>query len=310
MAYQTGTAANLAAVVDAVRSFGTSLGWITDRHDNGLWAFHSPDLKNFFALRSSTGARGEGIASIGASPHPANGVLIVYGYSYHDPDKALEWQPGGVFETAGNSHIPYMSLYSSFYELSYFLFGTSEYIHIVIRDRDGIYSHASVGVLDKKGMEFTGGQYLQGNGTLESEFSLYGSRHLWDNDGRHGLVRVAGTDGVADPFWYPSIGSGAGRDARHPDAGIIAASANEFTGDTILVPCRVLMLGALNRRWFLGEPRDFAVVSMFNSNPEQILTYGAEEWQVFPSAKKDRLRSSSGVRPFSGDVGYAYRVRR
>ena len=133
---------------------------------------------------------------------------------------------------------------------------------------------------------------------------------MWSSTGR-GRVRVLGLDSVPGSLWYVAAGKAGGIDEL-----LIAASANEFTGDTVLVPNRVIRtLGAGGRARYLGMTPDFAMVCTDFCEPGDVLIYGAEEWQVFPvDFKGVRARWNESINSNnltgSGSQGYAYRIRR
>lgn len=312
MAYKTGMAGSLHDFVNALRLLGESVGWVTQRESHGRWYFRNQASTQMYAMEVSDGTSDQHGAVNGMSPFPNGRAVLCSGHTSLDPNKRMRGHPGS--SVPNNQPITYMSLKETSATFNpYYMFATTEYIHAVWENPEKHFYHIQVGMLDKKGMVYDGGQYIQATGVYW-ENATYKESFVWaslqgDNSNR---VRLTGFDAFNDSNgWYGDLTAlGNGRYSRHADAPMAAASANAFTGDTVLVPCRVLRSGSNRREWYLGEVRDFAIVSMMYCVPGQILTYGAEEWQVFPAYKIGQIGTSNPSRTFSGDVGYAYRVRR
>lgn len=298
MAYQTGTAGGLVEFVEKFRLFGESIGWLTNKSGAGVWYCRDATSSLYFAMERE--------------PTQQARILNVVGTTGYDSGASLVDQPGvtsqGTFGPVRKVTTLQLTPADNGEQGAYWFFGTSTYLHAVWRRPTGLYVHLQIGTLDKKGMNYSGGQYTQANGIFYNVAQKY--TPVWgDSDYNDPALRLSGFDTFTGIMVHP-YGLGNGRFARHPDNALVAASANAFTGDTVLVPNRVMAEGSNRRRWYVGETPDFAVVSMFFCNPEQILTYGAEEWQVFPCYKKGRLGDNSIPSQWSTDIGYAYRVRR
>lgn len=308
MAYQTGMASGPADLVNKLRAFGESIGWLTHKSAHGVWHFRDATSSVYFAIENSTGQSNQ---TAGRPNFAANTAIHLVSTTGYDPDAFLADQPGvfAISDSIQANKTTFMSLVASGSgEGAYWFYGSPSYLHVVWARPNGAYRHMQVGTLDKKGMQYSGGQYTQANGTSETSTDRYSA--IWGND-RNNLpaLRLGGFDTFTGRMVHP-FGVGNGRFSRHPDNVLAASSANAFTGDTVLVPNRVLVVGSNDRRWYIGETPDFAVVSMLYCNPEQILTYGAEEWQVFPCLKKGLIVYGSSDNSWSADIGYAFRVRR
>ena len=306
MGYQTGVASSAADLVGQLRVFGESLGWLTNRASSGAWYFRDPTSVMFFAMEVATGI---GSQHGRTSNIPVGRAIYVLNASAHSPG-TLRDQPRYQYEgTPTENQVPRMELRQAPSGADpYWFFGTQQYLYVVWKQSDGTYVHLHVGSLDKKGMVYSGGAFVQCNGVYWNDSQAY--RPLWSEDVYHlNGVRVAGFDTYSDRM-IRALGLGDGRYSRHPDSMLVTCSGNAFTGDTVLVPNRVLVQGSSNRRWFLGESLDFAVVSLTYCDPEQILTFGAEEWQVFPCYLKGNIGTVNPIRSGSGDTGYAFRLRR
>lgn len=307
MAYQTGLATSAADLIDKLRVFGEAIGWVTNRSSGGTWYLRNASSTLFFAMEASTGQTaqhdnasgnipaGRAIYFLSSTSYSTGTLLQQPGYAYRSPVSGRQL-PALEFRAAPSGSD------------RYWFFGTTDYLHVVWRLPGSTYYHMQIGRLDKKGMNYAGGDYAQGTGVYWDSSGDWSS--LWGEAtyNRNG-VRLGGFD-VFTGLMEPVLGVGSGRYSAHPDNALVAASANAFTGDTILVPNRLLVLGSNSRRWYIGETPDFAVVSLMYCNPEQILTYGAEEWQVFPNFMKGNIGTANPNRTGSGDTGYAFRLRR
>lgn len=307
MAYQTGTSGSTTDLVNKLRAFGEALGWVTNRSDSGVWYFRDPAASMFFAIESANGAQAQHGRNNNIVAGRAIYALAASGY---EASGGLTSQPGYRFQVdPAEASVPGMELkIPPTASDRYWFFGTLEYLYVVWRQFDGSYIHLQVGTLDKKGMVYGGGNFVQCTGLYWNSPREY--TFLWGSNfyNRNG-IRLSGFD-TYNGMHQEALGLGDGRYTAHPDNMLVVASANAFTGDTILVPNRILVQGSSNRRWYLGESIDFAVVSLAYCDPEQILTYGAEEWQVFPCFKKGNIGTTNPSKTGSGDTGYAFRLRR
>ena len=307
MAYQTGTASGTADLVNKLRAFGEAIGWVTNHSAHGVWHFRDAGSTMFFGIENCTGQQAQHGANASIPANQAIFLVNSTGYA----SVPLKDQPGVEFGYLPTSQRKVTSMelaHGSTGAGTYWFFGTTAYLHVVWARPEGTYRHMQVGMLDKKGMVYSGGQYAQGNGYYYGGSIPYSA--LWDTRiYNQNAVRLSGFDTFTGKLEY-AYGVGDGRYTEHPDNVLVACSGNAFTGDTVLVPNRVLMVGSNNRRWYLGETSDFAVVSLVHCNPEQILTYGSEEWQVFPCQQKGNIGPLNPLTTGSGDTGYAYRLRR
>lgn len=308
MAYQTGSAISTSDLVNKLRLFGESIGWLTNRSAGGVWHFRDATSSVYFAMESSNGQQTQ---HGGQSTIPVGKAIHLVSTTGYDSGAFLKDQPGVGYRSppSSGSKTTTMELAPSDSGAgNYWFFGTSTYLHAVWARPDGFFRHLQIGTLDKKGMVYSGGQYTQANGIYWNIPNRYTA--IWGNDTyNQPALRLGGFDSFNGLMEHP-YGLGSGRFSRHPDNALAAGSANAFTGDTVLVPNRVLVEGSNRRRWYVGETPDFAIVSMLYCNPEQILTYGAEEWQVFPCLKKGLIAYGSSDNSWSADIGYAFRVRR
>lgn len=304
MAYQTGTTNSLNDLLNKFRAFAISSGWLVDYYDSSGSAtlmIHDVEAKAFFSLKVSSGVRGEGTYPVDSfSPFtPVGRSIFLAGNTGYSSDWPWNLQPGstrtdGVPADAwANTRIiaemlaPTTGPYTRFY-----FFGAETYLHIVLEVAPAQFRHMRMGTLDKKGMEYMGGQYASAEGV--------GSPR----------IRAEGFDGITTIWSSGDLSIGLGT----LDTIILGAKGNDFSGDTILVPNRAMLASPGNRSRFLGEFPDTAICSMQYAEPGDVLIYGAEEWQVFPILYKGTTGiQGQPVNPVtngSGMQGRAFRIRR
>ncbi len=261
----------------------------------------------FFAIESATGLSEQHGRNMNI---PGGRAIYVLAASGYEDSGGLTAQPGyRPYVDPADASVPGMELKQAPTAADrYWFFGTLQYLYVVWQQSDGSYLHLQVGVLDKKGMMYDGGNFAQCTGIYWNVANPYST--VWTDSSYNGNgVRLGGFD-IYTGLRAEALGLGNGRYTQHPDNMLVVASANAFTGDTVLVPNRILVRGSSNRRWYLGETLDFAIVSMAYCDPEQILTYGSEECLVLPCFMKGNIGTTTPVRTGSGDTGYAFRLRR
>lgn len=227
----------------------------------------------------------------------------------------------------------------------YYAFVGATYIHVVIEVVTGTFAHLFLGTLNKDGAVYDGGQYCaasyyywsvttdmdgatsnaQGNGIngmymnypFSSKYPYYAQSFL----------RVENVDDAGSPAWdyfFSTQGTDAtyGQrtayglgftlgynqsygDTNHPMAGLVGASNNALNSSTMLVPHSIYHQGAQARFRYVGLVPDHAVCNMAFLAAGDILTFGEEEWQVFPCYRKGTV-----LRDATLNIGYAFKIVR
>lgn len=336
MAYATGIVSTMSQFRDAIRAIALEAGWTALRNTGNELIMSNPE-GDYWALRMAAGV----------SDRPTNGEYIEAGLGFYlyaptgytSGNTAFQ-QPGYGGSAAGHGN--FWAVDNTGPYVRYYAFATQQYIHAVLEYRPGFYAHFQVGRLDKRGLTYGGGQYLQshypdfrapadGSGltgfrsdgrpwatptggsepaALRPNFTSIAQRGVLfvnDFEGRDGrwAYMSAGTQVYANaPAGYFSFGSGLLGD--HPDMSLLQASCNEMTGDMLLVPPRIYLRGAQNRLYPMGEVPDIAYCDMRGVEPASIKTLGAEEWMVFPLSNYNPNNRS--VASSSWTQGVAYKV--
>lgn len=311
MAYQTGPANSPADLLSSLRAFAESLGWTTTAANPTTWAFRS-DLGGSFTIRLRTtnpnnswemfGSTGNIVGVLDPLQQPGNSV-----HNRNLDNSGAYFVPG--------SGGPYTR---------YHFFGTLQYLHIALEVQSGVFAHAFIGTLDKKGLQYNGGQYLQANhyryphGTIfPINYSPYGNwtphgvpSAPWSSRTALGLVRVGGFAGFPETYWENrTLGVGKGPYTnRHPDLALTAACKCDYLRRPLIVPNRVLVPqppGAEDSRTIaLGAVPDFGITDVSRNAPGDILLFGQDKWMIFPAYRRGPEHYN-----YSVDVGYAYLLR-
>lgn len=226
----------------------------------------------------------------------------------------------------------------------YYAFVGAAYIHIVIEVVTGTFAHLMIGTLDKDGTTYDGGQYCQASFYYYSVTTNQDSSNSIAGNGMSGLysaypfsgkypyysqqfLRVENVDDAASPAWdyfYSTQGSDATYGQRtafglgytlgytqsygefnHPMAGLVGASNNALNNSTMLVPHSIYHQGAQSRFRYLGLVPDQAVCNMAFLAAGDVLTFGEEEWMVFPCYRKGTVTRDSTL-----NIGYAFKIVR
>ncbi|WP_305826172.1 hypothetical protein, partial [Pseudomonas aeruginosa] len=206
----------------------------------------------------------------------------------------------------------------------YHLFATAAYLHLHVEIAAGQFRPVMIGSLNKRGVEYSGGQYVCGSVIYQAGQMLTSSWSCHPFDGYHVrysdggcVLRVDGLDGGPSPDWLPFdyttniprrvIGPGRGnyRSQYHPDVGLIDASANELNSSTTTVPCAIYAFGAQQRSRYVGEVPDFGICNMAFLAPGDPLVVGSDTWRVYPLLQRGTATDFDST---SAWVGYCFRV--
>lgn len=305
MAYFTGTANNPSDLLGKLRTHAETLGWVTDRASASEWLCHNADGywsfnagSNQWQLAGNTGF-----------------------------DNGLAWnaQPGNSVQNN-----PYSSKGPTIAQLSggpftrYHLFATAAYLHLHVEIAAGQFRPVMIGSLNKRGVGYTGGQYVCGSFIYTAGQALTNNWSSHPFDGYHiqysnssCMLRLDGLDGGPSPEWLPFdyttnvprrvVGPGRGNYSSqvHPDVGLIDASANELNSSTTPVPCAIYAFGAQQRSRYVGEVPDFGICNMAFLAPGDPLVVGSDTWRVYPLLQRGTATDFGST---SAWVGYCFRV--
>ena len=311
MGYVTGSfsgADNFESVYNTLKSFLTSEGWaVAGTYPAVLSASAGRCHVNLLFSTSATLNDSQGSTGLAASPdHRILGRLGV---------DATPITPSGSAATVSNDWTaPYAK---------YWLFGAAagedKYCHFVVQKANGRFCHLSFGNVDRKGVPYTGGAYLdalywgwnfQALTNTGSTPSGEGSDITASSHGNLGDTGEAGGRssynvfvGDIDPVNPVMSNQSSGPTARLATlwnrtsmslSGLPASLSrwlgwlffvgpNPINGATPVFDTPLLKINsASNRSQYLGDIPGRRVYSMIGRNEAEVITYGADTYMVFP----------------------------
>lgn len=293
--YETGIASSPTDLLGKLATFAGGLGWTFDVPASGDYVIHKG---NIYAGVDATATQ--------IQTRPCTGF-----------NGAAAWdaQPGA----SATTHIttPGAGPFTAYH----FFVGDedgSEYIHVVIEISANNFRHWVLGDLIKSGA-YTGGTYsdstLASTSTNNMDNPDYdGHRFICDTATsiEHGQV-WCDFDGAASPNWV-TIGFGAsqagGGNGTMRLQGLFhafhEAGPSEWNLRTPLIPLMYLVNRASSLRSVVGRIPHMRQINLTNLSPGEIITYGSDDWMVFPVFIRRTTAPGNGVLS-SGIYGYAYR---
>ena len=297
MAFETGSATDVYDLLDKLRAFAVAQGWTVNRWANGdeLCLEHNGGYWNCKAVDDLGGT------SPYLSSYQADDPGIrVRGSTGFSSGSSWDAQPNVSASEAG------MGVFVDGDVKAYWLFAdaSATYIHLAARINTNTYCHLQLGHLSKLG-SWTGGQYLAGtiarNGTpggypIAVSLAAYGEGS--------GTIR-ADIDGATNA-WQSMGGNPSGqldceggyvksiqRGANNRLLGsLLGAAPATWDGRSPMWPCPVLLQRPSSRYSIAGYPLDMRVLNIQNLEAERVLTYGSDEWLVFPFTRKHDTEAS------------------
>ncbi|MEO1902603.1 MAG: hypothetical protein ABGX87_12675 [Alcanivorax sp.] len=322
MAYETGVAADVTALLGTIRVFAESLGWTIARDNTNELALHHADA-GWFTLVATPQTD-----DIYTSPNPRP-YIDVWGQTGFDDGAAYNQHPGSSGDKWGRAN----GLRGPF--TAYHLFGTTQYIHCAIEVVPGEFAHLQFGKLVKAGV-YDGGEYAAGTAWY---YALQGSnyngqydsnRHSvpWDGmsyyaagqagAGAHGAVRLD-ADGYSNEWGrftydlstgYSSIFGPArltDNQERSPWWSFLFSTPNTVNAVSPLAPIVPAFILRNSKTFLPGAPADLRLVNMRNLVPGEMITIGSDEWLCFPIKKRSLVQRDTSNVVNSWIAGYAYR---
>lgn len=190
LAYETGTASNQAAIMEALHDFAVAQGWTSNIYSsaNSWMAINNGTVfvqfrwnnSNVIVPFHSTGFAGTGTA-------PGN----------HPGDDGMAVISAGPPYTAAANNQRRITIGNGPYTSYHFFADDDNYIHAVIEESPGVYAHLSFGMLQKVG-DWEGGNYLAHSrwDTTSATPDHFLKRFLWD-----AASQITGTGALATN-WY------------------------------------------------------------------------------------------------------------
>lgn len=318
MAYQTGSATDLADLLDKLNTFAVANGWTLDEFDtvNGDWAISKNDI--FVSGRWNVAtplhlSLHQALAFDGASTLPGDHTDDS-GHGYNATSSHVNTLLDDERHVSDIGDGPFPSYH--FFEHN----AGPAYIHVVVQSEAGIYKHFGFGELSKVG-DWTGGEYCYGyyqsTGTSQTAVSN-NSVMLFDgiNNGnmvnigqRNATMHVEGLPGMgASDKWGAIVGSlsiaglssdldGNGNPLTHMLGGFRGGPVARWWGQLTegsnsigfvpMYPINVWHYQSSNARVrLLGHMPDVRGISLRNFSDEEEVVIGGDTWVLFPSARR------------------------
>lgn len=323
MSYQTGTATDVDDLIAKLSTFAQANGW----------------TENKFVAGSGDGSSSETYLSKGVTFVIFDAQLTGGNNIYHGVSQALDHPHLDVYVATGfngafainaqpgtSAHVETNWLLPSMTAFHFFTDPTEEYLHVVVETTANEFRHIHVGLLDKVGA-YDGGQYNQGTGWSQTSTTIddpvdFQHGVPWTKTGNgagfHQYVR-ANVDGVewklsnasdTTSAWVPPL--------RHAGQGELLdnffdmntpnnrnAQPNRFNSTVVLFPIPVYISRSATQRAPIGKPFDLRVANIKNISPSSTITFGGDEWLIFPFVEKKDPAIEDEL-PNSGWLAWAY----
>lgn len=323
MAFSTGTASTMSALITALDTFMVANGWTQDQLNTagGQAAWH----------RTATGvALWVSVRWDTSSPNHL-GIYQALGYTGGN-------QPGQHPNDSGNGavgstnatidderHVD--SLGAGPY--TYWFFEQDYYVHIVVESSADVFKHFGWGALEKLG-DWTGGEYAYGHRKTVSGATSGSDTLLLDGlftdttsaqESRAATLHVEGLpnqvgSGKWGNVWAATTG------AENDTAGVAKVniqggfrggptayqfgrySAGSSSGGIPMYPIELYYRDVANFRvYYLGRMKDVRGVNIRNFAPRDTVVIGSDTWYLFPAQQKTVGNTGQGT----NNQGIAYR---
>jgi len=326
MAYQTGSASDVADLVNKISAYAVANGWVLD-NDNGASDHCLHSGPNYIRLIGTTaGTYGPWVYAYTGTGYNGAGALVTQSGA-----AACNWATSPTVE--------------------YHLFVTAQYIHCAFLSGNGAWNNLMCGVLTKTN-NFEGGTYVAGTNwrwsnhtwtTVNGEPYSYKGNYVSNaydyyhtypfdcytssNGGSGHYTRVNAVRSALSPDmknfsmynntsadtrgyggyrhfnWADTTSTYSTTGVYTSTAQLMARSVNQFNGLAVMHP---IMVGAHYEAGYfttLGNPQDVRLINLKYLNAKDIITIGTDEWMVFPAKSKQLIDNFT---PYSQFIGYAY----
>lgn len=323
MSYEIGSSSSAKDLLDKIRVVAIARGWTVNTYSDVTASIKWLSLQSgtsYFNLIADNAA--------GDTSNPGGFITMYIATSYSSGAGYLD-QPNASYKESHSSTqalVVVNSLVGPF--TAYRIFSGADYIHVVVETSPDIFSFLALGKVAKYGT-LTGGEYVSGsawyygdshtnypdsdqarylfdasifngcsmNVRCEVDAKKYfdNSNDLTSNDRRVlGLIRVPNVNNI-NPI----------------DCGthlMFNRTPNLFNQITPLLPAIMYVGRGSDLFSPIGEIQDFRIVNMANYNPGDIVTFGSDEWVVFPAKQKTLVYNvyTSNI-PSSANYGYAFK---
>lgn len=314
MAYQTGTAANIADLLSKLAEFAVKLNWTIQKNSTNVLYLSNAD--GYWALEFK------------------DDMLFVIASTGVDKNRDCFNQPGA---SCNNSYLKTKTRTSHLQNgkfVSYDFFGTAQYLHVCVQYQAERFRHFGFGTLNKEG-QYTGGQYVFGTTVNNSTYNRprlndYHTFGMSSGDNSYGpAVRADKIGGDTRAPWYFCADSryeyalsssetgcymltnGRADDREHhPERMLLTHSQSKFGQLAMPVPNAVIAQCKDNLFRRLGTVPDRYECKIVGIVPRQKLQINGETWMFVPSAQYQPASTSIAAEGSenSGEYGVAYRI--
>jgi hypothetical protein len=322
MAYQTGSATDIADLISDLFTFATGLTttpWTQDELDTLQGTLHRGDCYVTFRWDDTVETDLGLYQSLGWTTSTA---------AHQMPDDSGNGDTGGVVSTGRRVTFGSAGPYTAYH----FFAGEGDepYIYVVVEVSSGVYRHFGFGNIKKFGT-WTGGEFVYGH--ILASFALDdpdSSAHQFLLDGLASSVADMGTMHVEDLSWQDvdekwvvfgnTARANAGQDRAGEQRGVFIGTSRcglayylstmrytEGTALKLITPVQVWdfnQAATPDTYAFMGEMVDVGIVNMHAFTPGQEITVGTDTWMVFPWVRK---RYEKDDEQESWNAGVAYK---
>ncbi|WP_233115268.1 hypothetical protein [Aggregatibacter actinomycetemcomitans] len=325
MAYQTGTAGNIAALFEKLADFIKPLNWQVVHQSASKLYLEQLKTHKFWAI--------EYLPTPGKIER--KDVIYIMPCSAIDKDKGALEQPGSPNQkgNAENQMETSVNLFSDGPFVSYDFIATEDYIHVVFEREARLYRHFGLGQLIKD-IDFEGGEYAYGTWLYSenesrnnSNLCVYGmgqGYHIYSS-----VLRAEGLAGESRSPWYfcganradnttagvhffgTNTGAMLDRSVGHTADDVLTAISNSTLGQVVMPNPNVITAHLRNDTYArLGIVPDRYHVNMYGIIPRTILTINGEKWLIIPASgyHNDLDWRVQELPDSSGRHGVAYRL--
>jgi hypothetical protein len=304
MAFSTGTATDITALITALNTFAVANGWTSDllpsvtpgqmaMHRNNIyvsfrWATSSPTHLGVYQALGYTGGN-----QPGQHPNDSNNGAVTGTDATLLTERCVSSLGNGPF--------------------TYWFFEQDVYIHVVVEATADVFKHFGMGTLVKTG-DWTGGEYAYGHYDV-SATSARITTNTFLLDGiynetnatskmRAATLHVEGLPAQGGTGKWGQV-TGSSVAPGNDTAGVLRVSihggfrggptatpfgrfaAGLASGEIPMYPIEVYYWDITNARaYYLGYMPDVRGVNIKNFAARQVVTIGSDQWYFFPSAQK------------------------
>lgn len=304
MAYETGTASNVEALLTALGVFASARGWTVHYSGNRSVAGANPGTALILS-RNQAHVTFRAYASSSVTGAVADLVpyVLINGHN--------AYSAGGGTESQSNYSVSALANLMAGPFSAYHFFGNENpsgesYLHVVVEKSPGFFRHFGTGILNLFGVVNTG-QYVYGT--------------YWDPSSN--TINRADSEDHGVPFDTTSFGSPYKNSVRADFDGVINrwataqgslgifgsrsafyTFASDQTQRAILWPFLYYVSRPNSQNSWLGSPPNVRAVSLEFLNAGETLNLGSDSWKVFPIVRRNGNLGEEN----SGTFGIAYKT--